>query len=199
MPFGRKWLAGILRNDDLSPEEKEKAIMDEHISVTDGLKDERDKYKTEADKVPELQKELDSKNGGDDWKEKYEKEHSEFEAFKKETADNAEAAKVKAAYRKLLSDEGISEKRLDSILKVSDLSKVKLDKDGNIEGVDELKKSINEEWGEFKTTTTQKGARVENPPTAGKSKMTVDEIMAIKDTGERQKAMFENKELFGIN
>ena len=25
--FGRKWLAGIIRNDDLSPEEKEQQIM----------------------------------------------------------------------------------------------------------------------------------------------------------------------------
>ena len=36
--FGRKWLAGILRSEELSPEEKDQQIMEGHIAVTDGLK-----------------------------------------------------------------------------------------------------------------------------------------------------------------
>ena len=45
MAFGRKWLDEILQNEDLSPKEKAQKIMDEHISVTNGLKDERDSFK----------------------------------------------------------------------------------------------------------------------------------------------------------
>ena len=118
--------------------------------------------------------------------------------FKRQTANEAEAAKVKTAYRKLLADEGISEKRLDAILKVTDLTKVKLDKEGGIENADDLRKAINDEWGEFKTTVTEKGATVEKPPQIGKAKMTKDEIYAIKDTDQRQKAIAENHELFGF-
>lgn len=196
--FGRKWLAGIIRNDDLSPEEKENQIMDGHIGVTDGLKDRIEELKAEAEKAADLQKQLDGINGGEDFKKKYEEEHEAFENFKKQTAQNAESAKVKAAYRKLLADEGISEKRLDSILKVTDLSKIKLDKDGNLSNADDLKKAINDEWGEFKTTVTEKGATVEKPPQIGKAKMTKEEIYAIKDTDQRQKAIAENHELFGF-
>ena len=98
----------------------------------------------------------------------------------------------------ILAGEGIGEKRLDSILKVTDLSKMKLDKDGNLEGVDELKKAINDEWGEFKTTVTEKGAVVEKPLVTGKATKTKDEIMAIKDTRERQQAIAENHQLFGF-
>lgn len=161
--FGRKWLAGIIRSEDLSPEEKEQQIMDGHIAVTDAIKDDRDKYKAEADKAAELQKQLDEKSG-DDFKEKYEKEHQAFEEFKKQTAQNAEVAKVKAAYRQLLADEGISEKRLDAIIKVTDLSAMKLDADGNLTNADDLRTAIKTDWGEFIPKKEERGAKIENPP-----------------------------------
>lgn len=195
--FGRKWLAEIIRNDDLSTEEKENQIMSGHIAVTDGLKDKIEGLQTEADKAADLQKQLDGIKGGEDYKKKFEDEHKAFEDFKKQTANAETAEKVKAAYRNLLTAEGISEKRLDAILKVTDLSGMKLDKDGNLENADELKTAINTEWGEFKTTVTQKGADVAKPPQTGKSTMTKEEIMAIKDTAARQKAIAENLNLFG--
>lgn len=198
MGFGLKWLDGILEDEELSPKEKAQKIMDEHINVTNGLKDERDNYKAEAEKAADLQKQLDDKANGENWQEKYEKEHEAFEDFKKQTAADAEAGRVRAAYRKLLSGEGISEKRIDSILKVTDFSKMKLDKDGNLEREEDLKTAINDEWGDFKTTVTEKGAVVEKPPQVGKATKTKEEIFAIKDTAERQKAIAENHELFGF-
>lgn len=179
-------------------EEQVQSIIEEHVAVTDKLKAERDSYKEQAGKAADLQKQLDGFNGGEDWKTKFDKEHEAFEDFKKQTAAEAATAKVKAAYRKLLSDEGISEKRLDAILKVTDLSKLKLDKDGNLENVSELKKAINDEWSEFKTTVTERGAQVDKPPQTGKAKMTKEEIFAIKDTSQRQQAIAENHELFGF-
>ena len=200
--FSRKWLEGILENEELSPKEKAQQIMEGHIDITDGLKDERDSFKKQAEeqgnKAADLQKQLDGITGGEDFKKKYEDEHKAFEDFKKQTASDAEASKVKAAYRKLLAEEGISEKRLDSILKVTDLSKMKLDKEGNLDGVDDLKKAIADEWGEFKTTVTEKGASVANPPNVGKATKTKDEILAIKDKSERQQAIAENHELFNF-
>ena len=198
MGFGRKWLDGILEDEELSPKEKAQKIMDEHINVTNGLKDERDNYKAEAEKAADLQKQLDEKANGENWQEKYEKEHEAFEDFKKQTAADAEAGRVRASYRKLLSGEGISEKRIDSILKVTDFSRMKLGKDGNLENEEDLKTAINDEWGDFKTTVTEKGAVVEKPPQVGKATKTKEEIFAIKDTAERQKAIAENHELFGF-
>ena len=55
MDFRRKWLGEILQNEETTPEEKAQAIMDAHISVTSGLKDERDRYKAEAEKAADLQ------------------------------------------------------------------------------------------------------------------------------------------------
>ena len=197
--FARKWLEGILENEELTAKEKAQQIMDGHIAVTDGLKEERDSYKADAERAADLQKQLDDHLAtGEDFKKKFEDEHKAFEDFKKQKTDEANAAKVRTAYRNLLAGEGISEKRLDSILKVTDLTKLKLDKDGNLEGEDELKKAINDEWGEFKTTVTEKGAVVEKPLQTGKATKTKEEIFAIKDTAERQKAIAENHELFGF-
>ena len=104
-----------------------------HLGVVDPLKDDlasanrsAERYKTEADKVPGLQKELEGFKNGEDWKAKYEKEHSAFEDYKGQVARDAEVAKVKAAYKKLLTEEKISEKTLDAVMNATDYSKMKL-------------------------------------------------------------------------
>ena len=191
MAFTRTWLKNITKDDDMV-----NALMEDHVALVDGLTQKMDSLKEQADKAADLQKQLEGLQGGENWQEKYEKEHNAFEDYKKQAAKDAEAAKVKAAYRKLLADEGISEKRLDSILKVTDLSKIKLDKEGNLENADELKKAINTEWSDFKTTVTEKGATVDKPPQTGKPVKTREEILSIKDTTERQKAIAENLNLF---
>ena len=193
MAFTRNFLKSTGLTDDQIT-----AVIEEHTAVTDALKKERDGYKEQADKANDLQKQLDDIANGEDFKKKYEDEHKAFEDFKKQTESEAQTAKVRTAYRKLLAEEGISEKRLDAILKVTDLSKMKLDKDGNLDGEAELKKTINNEWGEFKTTVTTKGAVVEKPLQTGKATKTKEEIYAIKDPAERQKAIAENHELFGF-
>lgn len=193
MSFTRSFLRATGLSD-----EQISAVMEEHTSVTDALKKQRDDYKAEADKAADLQKQLDGIKGGEDWKKKFDEEHEAFESFKKKTADDAEAAKVRAAYRKLLIDEKIGEKRIDSIMKVTDFSGMKLDKDGNLENVENLRKTIGDEWSEFKTTVTEKGAIVDKPPQISKGRMTKEEIYAIKDTAQRQQAIAENHELFGF-
>lgn len=195
--FGRKWLAAIIRNEDLSPEEKENQIMEGHIGVTDGLKDRIEELKAKADTADELQKQIDGINGGENWQEKYQKEHQAFEDFRKRTESEAETGAIKTEYRKLLVSEGISEKRIDAIMKVTDFSKMKRDKDGNLVDESDLRKSINSEWGEFKVTVAEKGATVETPPKTGTNAKTKEEIMAIKDTAKRQQAIAENLNLFG--
>lgn len=192
MAFTRSFLkASGLTDEQIS------AVMEEHVAVVDGLKKDRDSYKEQAEKAANLQKELEDIKGGEDFKTKYEEEHKAFEDFKKKTADDAEAAKVKAAYRSLLVDEKIGAKRLDSIMRVTDFTKMKLGKDGKLEGEDELRTKIGEEWGEFKTTVTERGAQVETPPQTASAKMTKEEILSIKDTSARQKAIAENLQLFG--
>lgn len=167
--FGRADVRKII--GEACTDEMETAILALHHSIVDEIRDQLDaanaetaKYKAEAEKLPGIQKQLDDLKGGEDYKAKYEKEHADFEGYKKQIADGEELTKKKTAYRKLLADEHISEKRLDSVIRLTDFSGIKLDKDGNLQDVDSLKKTIADEWGEYKVTTQKRGAQVDTPP-----------------------------------
>ena len=177
-------------------EEQIQAVIDAHLEVVNPLKEDRDKLKQDAANVSDLQKELDSLKSGEDFKAKYDAEHKAFEDYKNEMKAQAEQAKVQAAYRKLLAEEKISEKRLDAVCRLTDFSKMKLDKDGNLTDVDKLRESIKSDWSDYITDTIVKGADVENPPKVAKATMTKEDILKIKDTSARQKAIAANIELF---
>lgn len=194
--FSREAVRQIL--GDAHSDDIENALIALHIGVVDQIKDERDQYKAEAEKLPELQKQLEDAKGGEDYKAKYDKEHQDFEDYKAKVAREADEQKIKAAYRDLLTDCKISEKRLDAICKVTDFSGMKLDKDGKLTDSDKLKEAAKKDWAEFVTETREKGVNVETPPDGNKGAMTRSEILSIKDTGARQKAIAENHQLFGF-
>lgn len=158
-------------------EDKITAIVQEHTKTTDSMKQqiadmkkERDDFKAEAEKVPGLQKEIETLKGGEDFQKKYNDEHQAFEDYKAEVSKKEEAEKVKAAYRKLLADEQIKADRIDFVVAHTDLSTVTLDKDGNLSNVDALKETINDSsngWGMFKVTTTKQKPAVATPPDRG--------------------------------
>ena len=161
------------------------------------------RYNAKLDEISQLEQD---KNAAEDtatkaskWEEKYTKEHEAFEKYKADTEAKATRSAVKEAYKKLLTEENIDPKRHDAILRATNFDDKMLDKDGNLEGEAELRKSINDDWSDFKVTTHTEGAKVATPPTNnGPAKRTKEEILAIKNTMERQKAMAENHELFGI-
>ena len=69
MALTRAMLKGMGLND-----EQISAIIDAHTETTNGLKEERDKYRADAEKLPSVQKELDEmKKDGGDWQKKFEK------------------------------------------------------------------------------------------------------------------------------
>ncbi len=144
-------------------------IIEAHTETVDALKKERDTYKAQAEQLPAVEKERDdykaaSEDNGVTYKAKYEKEHSDFEAYKQTVTAKESREKKERAYRALLKETGVSEKRLDAILKVTDLGKVELDDEGAIKGADELKKSVQTEWSDFIVTESTQGANTANPP-----------------------------------
>lgn len=185
MALSRALLKGMNLTD-----EQVQAIIDAHRETVDGLKDEVAKYKEDAEKLPAVQKELDDlkKNGGD-WQKKYEDEHNAFDAYKKAVEEKETTANLKAAYKKLLTDQQVGEKHIDSILRVTDFSTMKLKKDGTLEDADKLTEKIKSEWSGFITTAGTKGKTVDTPPeSTGAKVLSKQDIMKIKDTAERQKA-----------
>ena len=201
MALTRKFLSALGIDADKVDE-----IINAHTETVDALKNERDKYKADAEKLPEVQKELDgmkeeaAKNSGKNpFEVKYNAIKEEFENYKKEQTAKETKVKKADAYKALLKEAGVSEKRIDAVLRVSDIDGLKLDKDGAVEGKDALLESIKKDWSDFIVTQGTQGAKTPNPPANGGGKYkSKEEIYAIKDTAERQKAIYENRELFGI-
>lgn len=141
--------AKMLKGLGLTDEQRE-SILEAHADTVNEIKAERDRLKLDAEKLEAVQKELDNLKamGDGGYKEKYEKEHKDFEDFKAaQTAKEARSAK-ESAFRNLLKDAGVNEKRIDSIVKVSDIDSLELE-DGKIKGADKLTEAVKTEWADF--------------------------------------------------
>ena len=197
MALTRKMLKAMSIED-----EKIDQIVDAHTESIDALKEERDTYKADAEKLAAVQKELDNlKKDGGDWKTKYEKEHADFEEYKTGITKKETKTAKENAYRNLLKECGVSEKRIDAIIKITDIDALELGKDGKIKDSAEKTEQIKTEYADFIVTSTTTGANTANPPANGGSGTgrTKEEILAIKDGATRRQAMAENPALFGLD
>ena len=193
----RKFLASIGIEED-----KIDLIVEKHNEVLTEIKDERDKLKADAEKVPDMEKELkalkEQLSGDDPYKEKFEALQKEFDSFKADVETKETTAKKESAFRHILKDIGIPDKRIDSVIKVSDINGIELTEDG-IKDEETLKETLKKEWSDFIATKTTEGVNSANPPSnTGKTTMTKEQIRAIPDASARQKAMMENPSLFGL-
>lgn len=154
---------------------------------------------TEIDTLKgEKQNAEDKATGAEKWKTKYDALKDDFDAYKKDVSAKESKATRESAYKKLLKEAGVSEKRIDAVLKVSDVDSLEMEDDGSFKDSDKILENIKEEWADFITTTETRGAKTATPPKSTNVKMTKEEIMKIEDDGERQKAIAENHDLFGF-
>ncbi len=167
MSLSRKLLESLGIDGD-----KISTIIEAHAETVDGLKaqiatykDDAEKYRGASEELKTVKAELEGlKAEGGDWKSKFDKVSSEFEEYKTtQSAKEAMEAK-KTAFRKLLRESGVSEKRLDTVMKVTDLSSVELDENGGIKDANSLTESIKAEWADFITSSGTEGARTDTPP-----------------------------------
>ena len=200
MAFTRKMLKAMGIED-----EKIEQIIDAHSETVDALKADRDAYKEDAAKLAAVQKELDElkAKGDDGYKAKYEAEKAAHDALKADIAAK-ETKKAKTdAYRELLKGANIDEKRIATILRAEapTIDKIELDADGKIKNAEQYTESIKSDWADFVVTQSAKGTNTATPPANGgtATTKTKEDILKIKDAGERQKAIAENPTLFGID
>lgn len=163
----------------------EKKRYNEKITEIDNLKGEK---QNAEDKATSAEK----------WKTKYDALKEEFDTFKNDVSAKETKANRQNAYKELLKKAGVSEKRINSVLRVADIDNLEME-NGKFKDAEKLVDGIKEEWADFIESTHTEGADVSNPPKkTGGQTMTKDEIMQIKDAGERQAAIAENHQLFGF-
>jgi NACalpha-BTF3-like transcription factor len=183
-------------------EEQVDTIIEAHTDTVDGLKEQIKTYKADADKLPSVQKELDTlKAAGDDgYQKKYEDEHKAFEDYKADiVAKDAKAAKEKAV-RAYFESKNITGANLELAMRGcgEEMAAIELDGD-KIKDSKALDALVEGTYKSLVSTTTIKGANTPTPPNNNGGKvMTKDEIMQIKDRAERRAAIASNPELFGL-
>ncbi|MFR8529933.1 MAG: hypothetical protein ACLVDB_01705, partial [Anaeromassilibacillus sp.] len=131
-------------------------------------------------------------------KEKYEKEHTAFEAYKSDvTKKESKAAKEKAV-RAYFESKNITGANLDLAMRGCGEEMAALELDGEkIKDTQSLDTLIEGTYKGLVSTTQTKGANPATPPAnAGGGAMTKDQIMQIKDRAERRAAIAANLNLF---
>lgn len=165
MALSRKMLAAM----DI-PAEKIDEIISAHTETVSAIKEERDALKSDADRLKVVEKELETakseleKIKSGDWEKKYTDLKSEYDGYKQDVKTKETTAAKTAAYKKLLQEAGISEKRFDVILKVTNLKDIELESDGTVKDAEKLTEGIKSEWADFITTEGRRGAETATPP-----------------------------------
>lgn len=170
MALTRKMLKAMELDDD-----KISQIIDAHQSTIDEIAQERDtfkadaeKYKAEADRLGSVEKDLvkaqakleDAKSTSEELKAL----QDEYTKYRADVSAKASQAQKEKIFRALLAEAGISDKRFDSIIRVSDLSNIEIGEDGKAKDSDSIVEGIKSEWADFIVTEGKQGADVSKPP-----------------------------------
>ena len=182
-------------------------LKQQNADLTDQLAKAKEAGSADSGKLKDVQKELDDLKAQVEADNKA-REGKDYDALKKEFDDYKAEQEAKAtktakekAFRDLLSDMKVSDKGTSMIMKYMGVSGIELDEEGKLKDATALRKAVKEDWGDYIPTVETKGADTKQPPTDGKGgagAKTREEIMAIKDSAERQKAIADNPSLFGI-
>lgn len=172
MSLTRKMLKGMSLT-----EEQVDSIIENHTETVNGLKDEITKLTEEKESLENDKKELEKSNkalekfkaehgdeGENPFEAKYNELKEEYDSYKEGVEAEKKEQKDKATYKKILKEAGVLEATIDSVIKITDLEKLKYDKDGNLTNKEELINEAKETWKAFIPTTTVQGATVTTPP-----------------------------------
>lgn len=188
--FTRAEIRAIL--GEAHTDEIENRLIALHLGVVDPLKDDVQKYKGDAEKLPGILKELDDlKKAGN-----ASDVQAAFDAYKQQVESEKSTAAKTAAVRSALKAAGVNRDEFaDLLMGKVDLSKVEMDGD-KLKDVDGLINPLKGSYAGCFGTVTDKGTPPANPPAGGGKGMTKAEILAIEDTSARQEAIANNLELF---
>ena len=191
MALTRKYLKAMGIED-----EKIDQIIEAHTETVEGLKTEITNAKTNAEsgtqKIADLEKLVEelkntaaANEGKNPWKVKYDALKDEFEGYKTEEQKKVTKAAKENAYKTLLKETGVSEKRIASVMKVTNIDSLEIGEDGKFKDQDNLVKNIKDEWSDFIATQDTKGADVSTPPTNNGGDVSGDHSAAKRIAEQR--------------
>lgn len=148
-------------------EEMENRLMAMHLGVVDPMKDDIARYKADADKLGEVQTELDAlkAKGDGGYKDKYEKEHKAFTEYKADVERKASHATKEAAVKAYLESKNITGANLDIAMMAVSGSVDGMELDGEkLKDTKPLDDLIGGKLSRLVVKTETKGAQTATPP-----------------------------------
>lgn len=180
------------------------SIIEMHTETVDGLKEKLKTAEEKAEKLDGVQKELDGlkAKGGEDYKARAEKAEKELKDYKAEVAAKETKAAKEKAVKAYFEAKNITGNNLAIALRGAkdEISGIELDDKGGIKDSKALDALVDGEFASLVVKSSARGATTATPPGSktGGGSMTKAEILAIKDTAQRQAAIAANHELFGF-
>lgn len=172
-------------------EEKIDQIIEAHTETVDALKQERDQAKADTESLATVTKERDKLQAKiTDLETKAQdaaKVQAEYDAFKAQVAAEKETAQKAALFQQALNAAGVTrESAQKALLKVVDLSGVKLTDDGKLDGADALIAPLKTDYADFFATTQNGGVPPVNPPSGGRAGVSKEQFskMGISERAE---------------
>ena len=197
MALSRKSLKAMGLTD-----EQVDSIIEMHTETVDGLKDKLKAAEAKAADYDDVVKERDAlkENSGEDLKKKLADRKKEYADYKKDVESKATMEAKQKAVRAYLESKGITGANLEIAMRgvKDEINAAEVDGD-KLKDTAALDALIGGDFKSLIVTQSKHGVPAANPPKNGGAKPTRDEIMAIKDPGERQRAIAQNLELFGAN
>lgn len=197
MALSRKSLKAMGLTD-----EQVDSIIEMHTDTVDGLKEKLKAAEAKAADYDDVVKERDAlkENSGEDVKKKLADLKKEYADYKKEVENKATAEVKDKAGRAYFEGKGITGANLEIAMRAASKEISELQMDGDkIKDTAALDSLVGSTLKGLAVTTGKQGVPSANPPKNSGAKPTKAEIMAIKDATERQKAIAQNLELFGVN
>ena len=193
MSFSIKQIKAVLSEHGMPVENLDKAaeeICGRHSADLDSIKEQRDNYKKDAETLADVQKELNAlkSNSGDDWKSKYEKEHTDFESYKKGVTEKETKSAKEKAVKAYFEGKNITGANLDIAMRGcrDEIGAIELDGD-KIKDTAALDALVSGTFAGLVVTKTVQGAKTANPPANnGGSKLTKAESLGIRILTEEE-------------
>lgn len=196
MAFTREFVRNVAKESGVEiPKELEDALVQEHLSSRNAYAEKKVQEYQAENPAAEAPKVTDSKE--------YKDLKKAFDDYKADQIAKETRAAKETAYRDLLKASGVSEKRIDTVMRASGpiIDGLELAEDGKAKDADKLTEGIKAEWADFITTTETRGAQTSNPPANNNSgAMTKADIYKKDEHGryvlsaaERQKALMDNQ------
>lgn len=148
-------------------DEQVDSIVEMHTETVDGLKEKLKTAEDKANKLDDVQKELDGlkANSGDDWKSKYEKEHNDFETYKKGVNEKETKAAKEKAVKAYFEGKNITGANLEIAMRgaSAEIAGVELDGD-KIKDTAALDALVEGTFAGLVVTKSVQGAQTATPP-----------------------------------